>query len=273
MLLALAVLSACRPEPRGGESEAQRGALPSVSAAPSAKPPEASPRPDAAPLAVAPTVLTATAAPRPEASARRPTRVVVLGDSLSDPRVHGGHYLEGLTACPGVRVENFAKGGFMVNQMRRRFEKEVLPKLTKQHTDLIVFGGVNDLYSDETAGRSVEKISADLGRIYDAAKAAQLRVIAITVAPWGGFTRYYNERRARATARLNAWIWQQRESGRVDAVIDAASLLACGDAERLCPAYEPPFHDGLHFGRLGHQRLGQALLEGAFDPCRPRAQG
>ena len=45
-----------------------------------------------------------------------------------------------------------------------------------------MFGGVNDLYSDETAGRTVEKISADLTRIYAAGKARGLRVTAIAVA-------------------------------------------------------------------------------------------
>lgn len=231
-----------------------------------AKPPEPVP----VLLASAENAVASLPSPEPLASApRRARRVVVMGDSLSDPRVHGGRYLEPLAACPSVVIDNYAKGGFMVNQMRRRFENEVLPTLSKEHTDLIVFGGVNDLYSDETAGRTVEKISADLLRMYDAAKARGMRVTAITVAPWGGFTRYYNERRGRATARLNAWIQQQLEEKHVDVVVDAATLLACGDPERLCPTYEPPFHDGLHFGRVGHEKLGEQLLHDAFPSCRP----
>lgn len=242
---------------------------------PSAPPPVEAPAVLESAAAPAPPPLAAATAPNAEAAAtpRGARRVLVLGDSLSDPRVQGGHYLDPLAACPGVTIENFAKGGFMVNQMRRRFESEVVPTLSKEPTDLIVFGGVNDLYSDETAGRTVEKISADLARIYDRAKAAGVRVIAVTVAPWGGFTRYYNERRGQATARLNAWIWQQRDAHRVDAIIDAASLLACGDPERLCPEYQPPFHDGLHFGRGGHAKLAEALLDGAFTWCRPKTQG
>ena len=202
----------------------------------------------------------------PERPVEAPRRVVVLGDSLSDPRVHGGGYLNALAHCPGVHVENFAKGGFMVNQMRRRFETEVVPILDETYSDLIVFGGVNDLYSDETAGRTVAKITADLTRIYQLAKQHRLRVIALTVTPWGGFTRYYNERRAQATQRLNDWIRGQEDTRLVDVVLDASPLLACGDPERLCPEYEPPFHDGIHFGREGHKKLGERLPL-AFSSC------
>jgi hypothetical protein len=53
----------------------------------------------------------------------------------------------------------------------------------------------------------------------------------------------------------------------VDVVVDAYSLLSCGDAERICPRYEPPFRDGLHFGALGHEALGQALYDAAFNDC------
>jgi lysophospholipase L1-like esterase len=213
--------------------------------------------------------LPAAPAPLRNATPARALHVVVLGDSLSDPRVHGGRYLTKLLqACPNARLDNLAKGGFMVNQMRRRFENEVLPLLPGDYTHVVVFGGVNDLYSDETAGRTVSKISADLTRIYRAAKAQGLVVIAITVSPWGGFSKWYNERRARATLELNAWIAQQQREGLVDHIVDAHGLLSCGDPERLCPEYEPPFHDGIHFGRLGQDRLGQVLLETAFAGCR-----
>jgi lysophospholipase L1-like esterase len=127
---------------------------------------------------------------------------------------------------------------------------------------------VNDLYSDLTAGRTVEKISRDLSRMYSAAKERGVKVVAITVAPWGGFRRYYNERRAGTTRELNGWIAGEAAEGRVDALVDAYALLSCGDAERLCPEYEAPFSDGLHFGPEGHRVLGAALVKRAFSDCR-----
>jgi lysophospholipase L1-like esterase len=155
----------------------------------------------------------------------------------------------------------------MVNQMRRRFENELSPDALAHFTDLVLFGGVNDVYSDLTAARTVEKITGDLAAMYRRAKAANLRVIAFTISPWGGFTSFYNPSRAQATHRINDWIAEQRSTGLVDVVIDANHLLACGDPERLCPAYAHPIKDGLHFGAQGHARLGEALVEQAFPEC------
>ncbi len=157
----------------------------------------------------------------------------------------------------------------MTNQMRRRFFDRLLPVAkTHAYTHLIVFGGVNDLYSDLTAGRTPEKIGKDLSAMYRAAKERGMVVVAINVAPWGGFEKYYNERRAGTTLELNRWIAEQEREGAIDHVIDAYVLLSCGDAERLCPEVAAPYKDGLHFGPLGHEKLGQALYEQVFKNCR-----
>lgn len=257
----------------GAACRSPRENLPaSTQSAPSREP---STRPSAAPPAPAPEPLpeparapSAEPKPPPPSPALRDRSLLVIGDSLSDPRVGGGRYLNAVTAaCPATRVDNRAKGGFMVNQMRRRFEAEGLPG-TGAYTDLLVFGGVNDLYSDETAGRSLEKIQRDLTALYAAGRARGLRVVAFTVAPWGGFRKYFNERRARATERLNAWIAEQRVLGHVDVVVDAYALLSCGDPERLCPEYAAPSTDGLHFGPRGHAKLGEELVK-AFAECGP----
>lgn len=201
------------------------------------------------------------------ASKRRRYRVLALGDSITDQRVGGGGYLRELgRACPLSHFDHFGRGGDMVNQMRRRFE-QALPETLSQYDTLIVYGGVNDLYSDQTAGRTNDLIEADLSAIYAAAKDRNLSVIAITVSPWGGFSRYFNERRSRSTRLLNAWIQGTTKSGQTDVVVDSYALLSCGDAERLCPEYESPSHDGLHPGPQGHALLGQALLERAFSDC------
>jgi lysophospholipase L1-like esterase len=155
----------------------------------------------------------------------------------------------------------------MVNQMRARFERDLLSPGHPEYSHLIVFGGVNDLYSDLTAGRVPAKISRDLAWMYARAREERMRVVAITVAPWGGFSRYFNATRARATLDLNGWIQRQAEDGAIDHVIDAYGLLSCGDPERLCPEYARPHRDGLHFGRLGHEKLGRALYERVFSTC------
>jgi lysophospholipase L1-like esterase len=155
----------------------------------------------------------------------------------------------------------------MVNQMRRWFEEQVVPEPHGTFTHVVVFGGVNDLYSDETAGRTTAKIEADLSAIYREAQAQGARVVALTVAPWGGFTRYFTPHRADTTRELNAWILAAPARGMVDVTVDAHALLGCGDPDKLCERYENARSDGLHFGRAGHEVLGRALYEAEFRTC------
>ncbi len=209
----------------------------------------------------------AASASAPADSAPPHSTIAALGDSLTDPHSHGGGYLTELkTRCPTLEIDNFGKGGAMVNQMRRTFEAQVAQS-GKHYTHLLVFGGVNDLYSDLSAFRTPAKIETDLGALYDWAHAHDVRVIAFTVAPWGGFTRYFNAARAATTHEVNAWIRAQVSQGRVDQVVDAYALLSCGDPDRLCDRFFEPFKDGLHFGREGHRILGQALFQSAFSDC------
>jgi lysophospholipase L1-like esterase len=198
--------------------------------------------------------------------------VAAIGDSLTDPRAHGGLYLRYLQErCPRSRFDSYGKGGEMVNQMRRRFAADVLgipPDPSKpKYTDVIVFGGVNDLYSDLTAGRTVKKISADLSAMYAAAREQGMRVTALTVTPWGGFHRYFNASRAATTAELNGWIVAQR-GGALDHAVDAYALLSCGKADELCERVAAPFRDGLHFGPEGHRLIAEALYGEVFSNCR-----
>ena len=197
--------------------------------------------------------------------------VALLGDSLTDEKVGGGGYVKLLRKkCPESRFDNFGKGADMVNQMLRRFLKDVYPGGQERtaYTHVVVFGGVNDLYSDLTAGRTPAKIQRDLAVVYDTAKKHGAKVVGITVTPWGGFSKYYNARRGAATRRLNDWIAEQETTGRLDAVIDGYKLLSCGNPEMLCPSYRHAIGDGLHFGKKGHERIAQALLETAFLGCR-----
>lgn len=156
----------------------------------------------------------------------------------------------------------------MVNQIRKRLETEVLPEGTS-YSHAIVFGGVNDLYSDQTANRTLARIEGDLSRIYAALKARDTEVIAITVTPWGGFKRWFTPARSQSTQTLNGWLLAQPAQGTLSATLDAYPLLSCGDPERLCPELAAPYKDGLHFGKLGHQKLAKALLEGPFRGCAP----
>jgi lysophospholipase L1-like esterase len=227
----------------------------------------------AAPQAAVPVPAAASSrAPPARPRAPRAYRIAAIGDSLTDRKSHGGMYLDYLEKrCPQSHVDNYGRGGDMVNQMRRRFARVALstrPGSAKpRYTHLIVFGGVNDLYSDLTAGRTPKKVAEDLLHIYTRAHEHDTQVVALTVAPWGGFRKYYNARRGQATLELNRWIRDQFDAGTVDYVVDAYALLSCGQPEKLCPEYAKPFRDGIHFGPGGHEVLGKALYQRVFRDC------
>jgi lysophospholipase L1-like esterase len=200
--------------------------------------------------------------------ARAPVVVAAMGDSLTDVKVGGGKYLDVLRRrCPRSRFDSYGKGGEMVNQMRARFANDIFGAGKPPYTHVIVFGGVNDLYSDQTAGRTPAKIERDLTAMYQVAHQHGAKVVAITVAPWGGFKRYFNQSRLAATMETNRWIVAQRDAGAIEAAVDSYPLLSCGDPDVLCARWTAPFNDGLHFGAEGHEKLGEQLYTQVFANC------
>jgi lysophospholipase L1-like esterase len=199
--------------------------------------------------------------------------VAAMGDSLTDPRSHGGKYLEHLRKrCPKSRFDSYGVGGNMVNQMRRRFVREIFPAKTKKkraakptYTHLIVLGGINDICSDETAKRTNDKIEKDLAWMYAMGRERGLEVIALTLPPWAGFTRYYNRRRASSTFALNGWIKKQLANGKVDALLDVYPLLSCGRPEHLCDRFG--WSDKVHWNKARHEVIGKALHSQVFSDC------
>jgi lysophospholipase L1-like esterase len=195
--------------------------------------------------------------------------VAALGDSITDAKSGGGGFLKVMREkCPESVFVNFGKGGDMTNQMRRRFERDIRPQIKVQKFNtLLVYGGVNDLYSDLTANRTNDRIEGDLSGIYKTAKADGLEVIAVTVSPWGGFSKYWIPRRGENTKLLNSWILGQVATGLVDKAVDSFAPLSCGNPDVLCPEYESRFHDGLHPGEVGHKILGEKLAQEALSDC------
>lgn len=209
-----------------------------------------------------------------DGGAKKARRYVVatMGDSLSDPKVHGGKYLRRLAArCPGSTFDTYAKGGQMVNQMRKRFVTDVFGDGKPRYTHVLILGGVNDLISDETAGRTVEKIERDLTAMYDATTSRGAKVIAMTVAPWGGFKKYWSPKRRAATHALNAFIRAQKDEGHL--VFDTWKTLGGKDPDYLCEGCAQK--DGLHWAAKGHELVADALFEQHFSDCvtQLRAEG
>lgn len=261
------LLGGCSRAPSSQGEASPAPSSPSESAAPSLAHKSPPVEPGASPHAEPPQE-ELPEAPQPPPVKKRYV-VALLGDSLTDGRVGGGGYWKELRRrCPQSQFLDFGKGGDMTNQMRRRLERDVLPQVHSAGINtLLVYGGVNDLYSDETAHRTHQRITEDLSRIYQAGREHNLHVVALTVSPWGGFARYFNERRSKNTQILNSWILGQVAEKNIHAAVDTYPLLSCGNPEKLCPEYELTRPDGLHPGSAGHQVLAQALYEQVFSDC------
>lgn len=224
--------------------------------------------------AALPVALPAVGAPTSAAPpAARRYVVAAIGDSLTDPRAGGAKYLRELARrCPESRFDAYGIGGQRTEHMRWRFAQDVLSRGTQwrprpSYTHVIVLGGVNDLASLSLSGSRIQRIQANLGHMYAAAKARGVAVVALTVPPWGKL-RGVNDRRVEATERLNSWILEQEHSGEVSRAIDLGPLLSCGDPQVLCPSYRRFPTDWIHWGATGHEVVAAALHREVFSDCK-----
>lgn len=198
--------------------------------------------------------------------------VAAIGDSLTDPKSHGGIYLEVLRErCPASRFESYGVGGNMASMMRTRFLRDVFgedPPGTKSDerpawTHVIVLGGLGDVLSNITAKKSAASIERDIGWMVAETRKRGAKALVMTLPPWAGAKQYDNVR-AQMAVEVNAWILA--ETGRsIDATFDTRPVLSCGRPERLCDGLA--FKDGLHWSRAGQTKLGEALAAGPFADC------
>ncbi len=207
-----------------------------------------------------------------DASGQKRYVVAAIGDSLTDPRSHGGGYLEVLRQrCPESRFESYGVGGNMANMMRRRFLRDVFGEdppggrssARPAWTHVIILGGLGDVISNLTAKRSAASIQRDIGWMVEETHRRGARALVMTLPPWAGASQYDGVR-AQIARDVNGWILG--ETGKsIDASFDTRPILSCGRPERLCDGLAAP--DGLHWSRAGQTKLGEALAAGPFADC------
>jgi hypothetical protein len=231
----------------------------------------------AAILAVVPSkVLAMVDCPRPEPSRpAKQTRYVVaaVGDSLTDTRVGGGLYLAWLKRrCPNSQFDAYGVGGQRTNHMRWRFLHDVFgvgarPDAgTPRYTHVIILGGINDLSASPTRHVDLSDIRHNLSMMYREARQRGVKVVALTLPPWGHLADY--DRRPAATLELNRWIVDQRAEHRVDFTVEIHPLLSCGDPHTLCPAFRRFGNDEIHWNAEGHAVVARAIFQDAFSDCQ-----
>ena len=227
-------------------------------------------------LATAPTSATAMidCSRSCEAQVAKHTRYVVaaVGDSLTDTRVGGGLYLAWLKKrCPKSQFDAYGVGGQRTNHMRWRFLQDVFgvgarPGTDKPHyTHVIVFGGINDLSASPRRHVDLRDLQSNLSWMYNQGKQRGLKVVGITLPPWGYVGD--DDRRPAATLELNQWIVGQRREGRIDVAVEIHPLLSCGDPHTLCPAFRRFGNDEIHWNAEGHAVVARAVFRDVFSDC------
>ena len=184
-----------------------------------------------------------------------PRRLAAVGASITQwpkrtPGRHEGGYA-GAAANhlpPGSSAVSFGYQG----QGSHYIASRVGEALAERPTDLVVLGGVNDAASGRSAAHAIE----GLRRAYAAGRAAGVRVVGVTITPWGAYRRT-NARQQAVSAAVNRWILNEAP---VDAAVDTRVL---GDANgRLLSRYDSGDH--LHLNAAGQRALGRQIYEAAF---------
>lgn len=153
-----------------------------------------------------------------------------------------GYWL--MQAQPGWRVINHGVNGERSDQIRGRFERDVVDHAPRA---VVILAGVNDVYQ----GREAQHVIEQLAAMYERAKRAGIAVVAATIVPFNTATAGQNTR----MHEINGWIREfATTSDHVTFVDTRAAVAAADNADRL---FESP--DDLHPSAAGYRRIAEAI--------------
>lgn len=196
------------------------------------------------------------------AQTNSPRKVVCLGDSITVGYGPKFRTPDDQTCTVNARIGRPTSE--MVSELRSSI-------IGQGFTDLIIMGGTNDVVCRECTSQSTDRAINNLQTIYSEAKAAGMRVVAVTIPPAAGwYTNFARSADAyqNDVDRLNNAV----RSGSVDAVVDAYALL--GDPAN--PAYLNPTlasRDKLHPNAQGSELLAQTISSQGFGGGGGTASG
>jgi lysophospholipase L1-like esterase len=147
-------------------------------------------------------------------------------------------------ARPGWQVLNRGVNGERSDQIRARFDRDVL---AVRPDVVVIIAGVNDVYQ----GRQADWVKRQLRAMYDAAREADIPVVAGTIVPYNTATPEQNAR----MREINEWIRATAaETPGIEFADTRAAVARDGDPDRLA---ESP--DDLHPSPGGYRRMAEAL--------------
>ena len=163
-----------------------------------------------------------------------------------------------MQAHPDWQVLNRGVNGERSDQIRARFARDAAqPKPAV----VIIVAGVNDVYQ----GRRAESVERELELMYDAARAANIVVVAGTIIPFNVADADQNAR----MRSVNEWIraYAASHAGTVVFCDTRAAVAAPGQPDRLVSS-----PDDLHPSPDGYRRMAEALepaIKTALSKARP----
>jgi len=184
--------------------------------------------------------------------AATPTRIAIVGDSIShsgETRERLGRTLGKLLAqrTPGATVDTYAVPGQTCGRMIERFQPEVISGDPPYDT-VIIQCGTNDLYND----LGLKRIADDMDTLIELGRKAGLRVVILSVPPANGYDGWSAAKERKRTG-LNRWIV---DHAGVTAV-DAAAVLGAGNPPALRDEFY--FRDWVHPNDKGLDALAEAI--------------
>lgn len=175
------------------------------------------------------------------------TQVASIGDSLTML----GYYQAALQSDLGLKwqVLNWGVGGEFSSDGAARFATWIVNQGNAKY--VIVFYGINNI----RLGQNATDVQPDLQSMYDAAHAAGIKVIAVTLTPFGLDTTDWTSTKETQRNLLNAWI--RAIPTNVDFIVDADLILRDPAAhQNYLAAYNA---DGLHYNLAGGTALGHGI--------------
>lgn len=186
--------------------------------------------------------------------------IIGLGDSLTYgyPYDTTGSYLVTLQTLLGSSYATVNKGiiAEQTTTMVTRFQSDVINAMPEY---VIIWGGTNDLIhsTDTTVINSVE---SNLQTMYTSAKSVGIRVIALTIPPFKGYTAW-TETKGSCLTTINSWIATAQN---VDYVIDTYALLNDpANSGTLLAIYDSGDH--VHLNSAGYTAIGTAIYNAVWN--------
>ena len=183
-------------------------------------------------------------------------KIILFGDSITGI---ANYESQVKSLCPGFTVVTKKRDGRFIREMISDFDTEVK---NENPGVVVVLGGANDFGEPTIAPQT---ILDRLNQVYAKAKASNIKVAAISVTPFKGYSKspWNTEAQSAKVPQLNALIKSEVGSN-VDFYVDAYSEFDDGSG-KLKAQYAGATPDGLH-PRGGGSKLGE-LVAAVIPGC------